>query len=83
MIKKMKSIFIITFLIIIKFISYIGLISAFCLFGKEPKQDLGPHLAGIAEHDAALSNDLRSHVDMLATRIGDRNYVFITRSIME
>jgi hypothetical protein len=39
---------------------------------------LGPQIAGIAEHDAALSNDLRSHVDMLAARIGDRNYVFIT-----
>jgi hypothetical protein len=83
MIKKKISNFRIKFLIIIKFISYTGLISALCLFGKKPKQDLDPHLAGIAEQDAALSNKPLRHVDMLATRIGDRNYVFITRSIME
>ncbi len=72
----MISIFRIIFLIIIVFISYAGLISALCLFGKAPKQASEPHPARLTQHEAALSNELRSHVDMLAARIGDRNYIF-------
>jgi Zn-dependent M28 family amino/carboxypeptidase len=72
----MVYIFRIILLFIIIFILYAGVVSMLCLFGKAPKQESGPYPAGFAEREDVLSDELRSHVDMLAARIGDRNYVF-------
>jgi hypothetical protein len=72
----MKSILQILFLIIFFLFLYAGIMSGLCLFGKLPKQAIQPHLTKLTEHETALSGELRSHVDMLATKIGDRNYVF-------
>jgi Zn-dependent M28 family amino/carboxypeptidase len=72
----MIYIFRILFLAIIVFILYMGLISGLCLFGKAPKPDSRPHPAILTAEEAALRDELRSHVDVLANRIGDRNYVF-------
>jgi hypothetical protein len=61
---------------IIIFFIYILTMSALCFFGRMPDKNNTGHLPELTVREKALSAELQSHVAVLASEIGDRNYIF-------